>query len=122
MKKQRKCNPPEFLRPYFWDVEFNDLDIEKSKFFIVKRVIDRGNTSAVKFVIKTYGLDAIREVVINARDLCNITGNFWADMLNLDKSRIPSLQKIHPLRQNKPLTAADLNDLSREHHCDNSRV
>lgn len=91
MNKRKRL--PEFLRPYFWDVEFKDIDIEKSKHFIVKRAIDRGNTNAVKFVIKTYGLNAIKEVVLSTRDLSRVTGNFWADMLNLDKSQVPCLQK-----------------------------
>lgn len=93
MKKGNKASLPEFLRPYFWDVKFEDLDINRSKFFVVKRVIDRGTTSAVKFVIKTYGLDAIKEVVLATRDLSRPTGNFWADMLNLDKNQVPCLQK-----------------------------
>lgn len=93
MKQKKRAKLPEFLRPYFWDVEFNSIDIEKSKHFIVKRAIDRGNTSAVKFVIKTYGLDSIKEVVLTTRDLYPITGNFWAEMLNLDKSKVPCLQK-----------------------------
>lgn len=93
MARQKSTKLPEFLKPYFWDVEFNDIDVEKSKHFIVKRAIDRGNTSAVKFVIKTYGLDAIREVVLTTRDISRPTGNFWADMLNLDKKQVPCLQK-----------------------------
>ena len=99
MRKQKRAKLPEFMRPYFWDVEFSDIDIKKSKHFITKRAIDRGNTSAVKFVIKTYGLDAIKEVVLTTRDLSRPTGNFWADMLSLDKSQVPCLQKPYsPIR------------------------
>jgi len=109
VKKQKRAKLPEFLRPYFWDVEFSDIDIENSKHFIVKRVIDRGNTQSMKYVIKTYGLEAIKEVVLTTRDLSRITGNFWADILNLDKSQVPCLQKPYSPRKTEPLTAKYLN-------------
>ena len=93
MKTTKKPKLPEYFREYFWDVEFENIDIEKSRFFIVKRVLDRGDTSSLRFVIDTYGLDAIKEVVLTTRDLSRPTGNFWADMFNLDKNQVPCLQK-----------------------------
>lgn len=93
MKKKGETKLPEFFREYFWDVSFEDIDPEKSKFMIIKRVIDRGNTSAVGFVINRYGLDEVKNVVLTTRDLDRATGNFWAEILNLDKSKVPCLQK-----------------------------
>ena len=84
---------PQFLRPYFWDVKFEDVDRNKNKHFIIKRVLDRGETRDIKFLIKNYGLDEIKKVVLTTRDLSRPTGNFWADILDLDKSKLPCLQK-----------------------------
>ena len=83
---------PEFLKPYFWDVDFKKMTLTDS-FFVIKRVLDRGNTSDIQWIIKTYGLGEIKKVVTTTRDLARPTGNFWADMLNIDKSQVPCLQK-----------------------------
>jgi len=93
MKSTTKNRLPEFLRPYFWDVEFENVNKETSKKFVIKRVLDRGNIRDVRYVVNTYGKDAIKDVVLGTRDLARPTGNFWADILGLDKTQVPCLQK-----------------------------
>jgi|SRR3989344_2457927 len=93
MKQERKTQVPESLRPYFWDVEFEKLGIKTHALLVIKRVLDRGNLNDIRWLVKTYGKDAIKKVVLETRDLARPTGNFWADVLGLDKSRIPCLQK-----------------------------
>lgn len=93
MKQEKNAQLPEYLRSYFWDVNFEDLEIKKHTFFVVKRVLDRGNLRDVRWLIKTYGKSSIKAVIIKTKDLARPTGNFWADILGLDKKRIPCLQK-----------------------------
>ncbi len=93
MISKRKTQVPEFLRSYFWDVKFEDLEIKKHAFFIIKRALDRGNLHDIRWLIKTYEKETIKKVVMTTRDLARPTGNFWADMLNLDKSQVRCLQK-----------------------------
>jgi len=47
MKHKEKVELPEYLRSYFWDMNFDLLNFKKSKTFILKRVLDRGDTKAV---------------------------------------------------------------------------
>lgn len=84
---------PISLKRYFWDVEFQELEIEKHAFLIIKRVLDRGTLVDVQWLIKTYGKDEVKKVVLGTKDLARPTANFWADMLGLDKSKVPCLQK-----------------------------
>lgn len=84
---------PDFLRPYFWDVSFEKLEKEKDAFFVIKRVLDRGKTRDIRWIINTYGIDAIKQVILKTRDLARPTGNFWADILGLNKNKVPCLQK-----------------------------
>lgn len=84
---------PQFLKPYFWDVKFEDLQTKKHSFIIIKRVLDRGNVHDIQWLVKTYGKDAIKKVVMETKDLARPTGNFWADMFDLDKSKLLCLQK-----------------------------
>ena len=93
MKEDKKQQLPEFLRSYFWDVKFEEIEIEKNAFFIIKRVLDRGNLTDIRWLLKIYGKDEIGRVVMSTIDLARPTGNFWADMLGIDKTRVPCLQK-----------------------------
>ena len=93
MNQEEKAQLPEFLRPYFWDVVFEKLEVKKSSFLIIKRVLDRGNLSDIRWLVKTYGEDEIKKVVMGTRDLARPTGNFWADILEIDKMQVPCLQK-----------------------------
>jgi hypothetical protein len=93
MSEKKSANLPEFLKPYFWDVDFEKLELKSDSFFVTKRVIDRGDTTALRFVLKTYGVEMIKQVVLKTRDLSRPTGNFWAEILELDKSTVPCLQK-----------------------------
>ncbi|MEK7451181.1 MAG: hypothetical protein AAB662_04570 [Patescibacteria group bacterium] len=99
MSQQENRQVPEFLRSYFWDVVFEELEVKTHAFLIIKRVLDKGNLRDIRWLIKTYGKDAIKKVVMSTRDLARPTGNFWADMLALDKHQVPCLQKPYsPIR------------------------
>lgn len=93
MKQKDKTRVPGFLRAYFWDVKFEELEIEKHAFLVMKRVLDRGNLHDIRWLIKTYGKDEIKKVIMQTRDLAKPTGNFWADILGLKKTQVPCLQK-----------------------------
>lgn len=84
---------PFFLKQYFWDVDFEKLELETSKTFILKRVLDRGNDKALKWLLKHYTKNDIRELLLTTRDLSAKTANFWADLLNIDKRKVVCLQK-----------------------------
>lgn len=93
MKQQEKSDLPDFLRPYFWDVVFKEIDLVKSSHFIIKRVLYRGNLHDIRWLLKIYGQSEIKKVVMTTKDLARPTGNFWADLLEIDKSQVPCLQK-----------------------------
>jgi len=88
-----KTKLPESFREYFWDVDFNKLSVEEHGFLVIKRILDRGYTGDIRWLLDTYGKDKIREVLLVSRDISKPTGNFWADVLGLDKSTLPCLQK-----------------------------
>jgi len=93
MKKQKGANLPEYLREYFWDVEFEDIDMEKNPQFVLKRIIDRGDTQALLWAMKKFSLDDIRNLITTSRDLSRRTANFWAFILDIDPKLVPCLQK-----------------------------
>lgn len=84
---------PDSFQQYFWDVSFESLDSKRDAHLVIKRVLDRGTTKHVRWLLKTYGEDEIRKVLRGTRDLARPTGNFWADFLEVDKKDVLCLQK-----------------------------
>ncbi len=89
----RTVKLPSSFKKYFWDVDFKKLDFEKSRTFILKRVLDRGDDKALKWLLQRYTKEDIRELLLTSRDLSPKTANFWADFLKIDHKKIPCLQK-----------------------------
>lgn len=84
--------PIEFKK-YFWDVDFADLSLEKDKYFIIKRTLDRGDTITLKWLRSRCSDLELARVIKRTRDLSSQTANFWSDILELDKSKVICLQK-----------------------------
>lgn len=93
MNLEENVPAPDFLRSYFWDVTFEELRLKKNAFLIIKRVLDRGNLHDIRWLLKTYGRDEIKVVIMKTKDLARPTGNFWSDILGLNKRQVPCLQK-----------------------------
>ena len=47
-------NLPGFLEKYFWDVEFQKIDLEKCKVYILKRILEYGDEEAVVWMWKNF--------------------------------------------------------------------
>jgi hypothetical protein len=84
---------PAYLERYFWDVSPASLDVKSDSHFIIKRILDRGDTEDIRWLLSTYTGEEIRNVVTGTKDLARATGNFWADILGVDKKEVPCLQK-----------------------------
>ena len=93
MKHKGKTQLPDFLRAYFWDVAFDKIDITKNSQFVLKRVLDRGDTKALLWAISVFDNNIIAQLITTSKDISAKTANFWADMLGIDKSQVPCLQK-----------------------------
>lgn len=84
---------PKSFKQYFWDVDFNKLDPTKHARYILVRLLEHGDTKAIRWLLKAYSKDSIKEVVIEYRGLIPKTANFWALLLGIDLKKVPSLQK-----------------------------
>ena len=89
----KKTKLPESFRSYFWDVDFDTLTLEEAPMLILKRIIDRGDTKAVHWMMKRYSHDDIRKLIGKTRDLSQKSANFWADILGISKNNVLCLQK-----------------------------
>lgn len=66
-RKQRKKPPSmKILRPVlFWDMQPENLDWQKQKKQIIKRVLELGNESEREEIIRYYGRDQVKDVLLS---------------------------------------------------------
>jgi len=43
---------PRFLNKYFWDVEFEKIDLQKRRVYVLKRILEYGDERAVACKIR----------------------------------------------------------------------
>lgn len=67
---------PENFKCYFWDTEFDKLDIKKNMKYIISRLLTEGNMKAFKWVKDNYTRDEIIETAKTSRRFNPLTANF----------------------------------------------
>lgn len=73
---QNKPNINNFRKVIFWDTTIDKIDWVKNKNAVIKRVLERGNTTEINEIISFYGKETISKVI-----------------KSIKKSRIPSFEK-----------------------------
>lgn len=83
---------PKRLQKYFWDVDIDQLNMEKNGDFILKRVLEQGETQDILWLKQKFTLNDFRQVLRKYRDFSRKTALFWALILNLKSSEVKCLQ------------------------------
>ncbi len=90
---------PQFLKKYFWDVDFERLNTSKYRFYIIKRILNCGDEKALKWLNKHFNKDEQVETLTSIRELSPRSANFWTLILDVPKTRVKCLQKQYLLRR-----------------------
>ena len=69
MNSKEKININDFSKHLFWDVNRNNLDLERSKKTIITNVLDYGLINDWNIIYNYYGIDEIAKTVINLKYL-----------------------------------------------------
>lgn len=83
---------PKSLHKYFWDVDVKKLDPANKPYFIINRLLDKGNVESVKWVRKNYSENQIKETFKNTRDFNPKVGRFWSLFLQIPEDDVICLQ------------------------------
>jgi succinate dehydrogenase flavin-adding protein (antitoxin of CptAB toxin-antitoxin module) len=90
---------PEYLKKYFWEIDFNKLDSKKSSYYIIERLLEYGDKEAIQWLTKNFSKQALENVVYTSKQLSKKSANFWQLIFNLDRNKIlcfkKSFQKKH---------------------------
>ena len=99
MGQEEKTQLPQFLRPYFWDVDFGKLTLPKHSSFIATRLLEYGNEEASRWLFKTIKHSIIKDALVKSRGLSSKSLLFWSLVFNIDRSKIPWLKKSYQKMQ-----------------------
>jgi hypothetical protein len=74
---------PDQVLKLFWDADKSGIDVEKHSRYIICRVLDFGDTPEVRWILDTYGEEAVRRVVASNPPLHPKTANYWRKRFGL---------------------------------------
>ena len=81
---------PDLDPKLFWDIVFPTRSkFESNYFFIIERVLMRGDTKSLIKVINYYSTEQIKEVIIKSRQISNKTRAFFTVYLKIDNLCLP---------------------------------
>jgi len=79
---------PEFLEPYFWEIDFTRLRFPERQTYVIERVLEFGDDQAVRWLKATFAPETIADVVRQSRRISKNTANLWALVLGISKEHI----------------------------------
>lgn len=68
----------------FWDTPIENVDPAEHCGFIVERVMRYGRIEDWRMILRWYGVDGLKDVVVGLRDLDNVGISFLCLMLDLE--------------------------------------
>lgn len=80
-KKVHHIELPEEFHKYFWDLESDVFVYEKHPRFVAERLLNYGDTGAIKWLLAHMKKSFIRSVIDTSRNLNAKTKNYWQMML-----------------------------------------
>lgn len=89
MKKLAK-----FLKKYFWEIDFDKLDFQKHRLYVLNRILNYGDEKAIAWMWKNFKNSEIKYALSNFRDFSQKSANFWALILNLPREEVLCLKGL----------------------------
>ncbi len=84
---------PQFLKPHFWDVDCTRLDCSKHARFIIDRLLECGDETALAWLMRQYPRSRIVQTLKKSRQLTPPSAGFWSLILGVPRKEILCLTK-----------------------------
>jgi len=68
--------------PFFWEADIEKIDIQLHKSYIIERILELGDKTAVDWLFSTYSLADIKKTLQESRSISKKSKNFWEILLN----------------------------------------
>lgn len=90
---------PLSLSSYFWDVDPQAVDAERNATFIIERILEYGNTDAIRWLARAFSQKDIINTMTASRRLSPRSANLWAILYNVPREQLrcfdPSFRTLH---------------------------
>ncbi|MBD3375391.1 hypothetical protein GF406_10175 [candidate division KSB1 bacterium] len=73
---------PQAYKKYFWDCDFDQLNMADHGLFIAERILNFGNRASVSWLLGQLDKNALSELLESSRNLDKKTRNYWRIMLD----------------------------------------
>jgi hypothetical protein len=85
---------------YFWDTDPERVDVDRQADYVIERILDHGDLSAVRWALSHYGEERIRQWFLagRARGLLRRTREFWRLVLGLTEEELCSAESSRPVK------------------------
>jgi len=90
---------PKFLKKYFWEVDFDKLNLKKRPEYVASRLLEYGDVQALRWLFKNLPKEKIRKIIINQRGFSLRSLYFWSSFFNINPKKILCLKKSYQKRQ-----------------------
>lgn len=87
---------PGFLKNYFWDTNFKEIDQKENSVYILKRILNYGDERAVNWMFDSFKKSEIKNALSNFRGYSQKSANYWALVLDLPRKEVSCLKKLSP--------------------------
>ena len=84
---------PASLKKYFWDVEFEKIDLNNRRVYVLKRILEYGDNKAIGWMWKNFKRSEIENALCNFRGYSQKSANFWAVILNVNRESVKCLNR-----------------------------
>ena len=83
----------------FWDIDFDNLNIEKHKRLIIERVITLGELDEFHYILMIYGKHVIKQIIMELGYLDPKTMNFVTTYFGMSKKQLRCYTKKLSVQQ-----------------------
>ena len=87
------CVLPKFLKNYFWDTDFKEIDLSKDRAYILKRILNYGDQRAVGWMFGNFKKPEIKDALSNFRGYSQKSANYWVLVLGVPRKEVLCLRK-----------------------------
>ncbi len=79
---------PAWLKPFFWDVDVENLDLKQHHVFIIERLLNEGDHKALSWLFKTYLNEEIKKAVSTSKKLTLKSARCWQNYYGLSEEEM----------------------------------
>ena len=73
------------LHQFFWDVEAKNVNPSTHPYYVINRLLDKGNLEAARWVLQNFPRDIITQTLKTRRDFSPWNGVFWSTYLGIPR-------------------------------------